>query len=152
MSEANFAKERWWHCRYTIILWGNVVCWWTEVVPTALYRCKLWIMDDSSLTLIEQFQNYDSERVKQFHPKIPNAAVIVGQWELSKLGNLCSLEGSWFCVMMSFQRSFAKGQNFTFQMLSKFICHAGVLRADDFKLKSQPSTVKMCNFIDMFET
>ena len=47
------------------------VIFWSVVVPTTLYGCELWVMNDSNLSIIEEFQIYIGKRVQRFHPKIP---------------------------------------------------------------------------------
>ena len=54
------------------------VIFWSVVVPTTLYGCELWIMDDASLNLIEEFQNHIGKRIQRFHPKIPNVCSFYG--------------------------------------------------------------------------
>ena len=54
------------------------VIFWSIVVPTTLYGCELWIMDDASLNLIEDFQNFIGKRTQRFHPKIPNICSFYG--------------------------------------------------------------------------
>ena len=54
------------------------VIFWSIVVPTTIYGCELWILDDNSLSLIEEFQNYIGKRVQRFHPKIPNVCSYYG--------------------------------------------------------------------------
>ena len=44
----------------------------TVVVPSAWYGCEMWVLDDVSLKLIEDFQNYIGKRVQHVHPRIPN--------------------------------------------------------------------------------
>ena len=48
------------------------IIFWSVVVPTTLYGCELWIMNDTSLDMIEDFQNHIGKRIQRFHPKIPN--------------------------------------------------------------------------------
>ena len=46
---------------------------WSVVVPTTLnYGCELRIMDDVSLDMIEEFQNFIGKKIQPFHPRIPN--------------------------------------------------------------------------------
>ena len=54
------------------------VIFWSVVVPTTLYGCELWIMNDASLNLIEDFQNFIGKRTQRFHPKIPNICSFYG--------------------------------------------------------------------------
>ena len=54
------------------------VIFWSIVVPTTLYGCELWILDDPLLNVIEEFQNYIGKRVQRFHPKVPNVCSYYG--------------------------------------------------------------------------
>ena len=54
------------------------VIFWTIVVPTTIYGCEMWIMDDPMLVLIEEFQNYIGKRIQRFHPNIPNICSYYG--------------------------------------------------------------------------
>ena len=54
------------------------VIFWSVVVPTTLYGCELWIMDDAALCLIEEFQNYIGKRVQRFHPRVSNICSFYG--------------------------------------------------------------------------
>ena len=69
------------------------VIFWSVVVPSALFGCELWIMDEASLNLIEDFQNYIVKRVQRFHPKIPNACSYygLGWMRLERVIQICKL-------------------------------------------------------------
>ena len=45
------------------------VIFWSIVIPTTLYGCELWIMDDIGINMIEEFQNYVGRRMQRLHPK-----------------------------------------------------------------------------------
>ena len=51
---------------------------WTIVVPTTIYGCEMWIMDDSSLSLLENFQNHVGKKIQRLHPKCPNNCSFYG--------------------------------------------------------------------------
>ena len=54
------------------------VIFWTIVVPTTIYGCELWVLDDAALSLIEEFQNYIGKRMQRLHPKIPGVCSYYG--------------------------------------------------------------------------
>ena len=54
------------------------IIFWSIVVPTTIYGCELWVLDDSTLSIIEEFQNYIGKKVQRFHPKIPNVCSYYG--------------------------------------------------------------------------
>ena len=56
---------------------SNII-FWTIVVPTTLYGCEMWIMDDPVLELIENFQNYIGKRIQRLHPNTPNICSYYG--------------------------------------------------------------------------
>ena len=45
---------------------------WSVVVPTVIYGCELWLLNDKSLDLLEVFQNYVGKRIQRLHPRCPN--------------------------------------------------------------------------------
>ena len=51
---------------------------WTIVVPTTIYGCEMWIIDDSSLSLLENFQNHVGKKIQRLHPKCPNICSFYG--------------------------------------------------------------------------
>ena len=54
------------------------ILFWTIVVPTTIYGCELWILDDAVLTLLEDFQNYIGKKVQRLHPRSPNICSYYG--------------------------------------------------------------------------
>ena len=54
------------------------IIFWSIVVPTTIYGCGLWVLDDSTLSIIEEFQNYIGKKVQRFHTKIPNVCSYYG--------------------------------------------------------------------------
>ena len=49
------------------------IMFWTIIVPAALYRSEIWILNDKSIALIEAFQWYACKRLQRFFCKVPNA-------------------------------------------------------------------------------
>ena len=54
------------------------ILFWTIVVPTTIYGCELWILDDAVLTLLEDFQSYIGKKVQRLHPRSPNICSYYG--------------------------------------------------------------------------
>ena len=54
------------------------VIFWSIVVPTIIYGCELWVLDDPTLNMIEEFQNNIGKRVQRSHPKIPSVCSYYG--------------------------------------------------------------------------
>ena len=54
------------------------VIFWSIIVPTSLFGCELWIMNESNLNLVEDFQNFVGKKMQRFHPKTPNMCSIYG--------------------------------------------------------------------------
>ena len=55
----------------------NVV-FWSVVVLTALYGCELWVLDEGSLSVIEDFQNHIGKRMQRLHPRSANSCSYYG--------------------------------------------------------------------------
>ena len=234
------------------------VIFWSVVVPTPLYGCELWIMDDVSLDMIEEFQNFIGKKIQRFHPRISNicsfyalgwmrlerviqirkrmfirSIMVMDDNELPKkifcdrakfyfdnvpfdkenplqsavldLLNVCVVFGlltevrgivennhffpkstwrrmvwerGWHLKDLHWridkclyrQRNLLSGMcpsiryltwwmvSDTYpkytkecEILAKIICHASVLRGDDFKYKNAPGTPQMCDLCDCFE-
>ena len=48
------------------------------MVPTAIFGCEMWILDDLSYGMIEEFQNYVGKRIERLHPRCLNACSLYG--------------------------------------------------------------------------
>ena len=47
------------------------IIFWSIVVPTTIYGCKLWVLDNSTLSIIEEFQNYIGKKSPALSSKNP---------------------------------------------------------------------------------
>ena len=52
------------------------VIFWTIVVPAALYRSEIWILNAQSTALIEAFQIYACKRIQRLYSRVPNAPAL----------------------------------------------------------------------------
>ena len=51
---------------------------WLIVVPITLFGSELWVLNDKSVNLIEQFQIYAGKRVQRLYSKAPNDCYFFG--------------------------------------------------------------------------
>ena len=54
------------------------IIFWIIVVPIALFGSEMWILNDKSIRLIEEFQNYAGKRIQRLGPKSPNICAFYG--------------------------------------------------------------------------
>ena len=48
------------------------IIFWSLVLPTALYGCKVWHLNDRSLPMLETFQLYAAKKKQRFVTGVPN--------------------------------------------------------------------------------
>ena len=55
----------------------NIV-FWSVVVPTITFASELWILDDTDIGILDDFQKYAGRRVQRLHPKSPSVTSFPG--------------------------------------------------------------------------
>ena len=52
--------------------------YWTVIVPTTIYGSELWILKQTDIDILDDFQRYAGRRIQRFPPRSPNETAFVG--------------------------------------------------------------------------
>ena len=52
------------------------IIFWSLVVPTTLYGCETWQLNDRSLAMLEVFQLYAAQMIQRFFAGVPNVCCL----------------------------------------------------------------------------
>ena len=53
----------------------NIIIW-SLVVPTSLYGCEIWRLNNDVISLLESFQIYAAKKIQRFYGRVPNACCL----------------------------------------------------------------------------